>query len=73
MSTDFSGKLAIVTGASKLNGIGFATAYALAKAGADVWKITPYFATPHPDVISFPELVTDIEPNSEIDCHPLQL
>ncbi|KAL6862106.1 NAD(P)-binding protein [Trichoderma novae-zelandiae] len=36
MSTDFSGKLAIVTGASKLNGIGFATAYALAKAGADI-------------------------------------
>ncbi|PTB61857.1 NAD(P)-binding protein [Trichoderma citrinoviride] len=36
MSTDFSGKLAIVTGASKLNGIGYATAYALAKAGADI-------------------------------------
>lgn len=36
MSTDFKGKLAIVTGASKLNGIGFATAYALAKGGADV-------------------------------------
>lgn len=33
---DFKGKLAIVTGGSKQNGIGFATAYALAKAGADV-------------------------------------
>lgn len=32
----FAGKLAIITGASKQNGIGFATAYALAKAGADV-------------------------------------
>ncbi|KAJ5198270.1 uncharacterized protein N7498_007387 [Penicillium cinerascens] len=32
---DFKGKLAIVTGASKHNGIGFATAYALARAGAD--------------------------------------
>ncbi|RFU81469.1 short-chain dehydrogenase reductase sdr [Trichoderma arundinaceum] len=36
MSTDFKGKLAIVTGASKLNGIGYATAYALAKGGADL-------------------------------------
>ncbi|KAH8799773.1 hypothetical protein F5884DRAFT_825192 [Xylogone sp. PMI_703] len=32
----FAGKLAIITGASKLNGIGFATAYALAEAGADI-------------------------------------
>ncbi|KAL6786480.1 NAD(P)-binding protein [Trichoderma sp. SZMC 28012] len=36
MSTDFKGKLAIVTGASKLNGIGYATAYVLAKGGADI-------------------------------------
>ncbi|KAL6894960.1 NAD(P)-binding protein [Trichoderma evansii] len=36
MSSDFKGKLAIVTGASKLNGIGYATAYLLAKGGADV-------------------------------------
>ncbi|EHK20989.1 uncharacterized protein TRIVIDRAFT_223455 [Trichoderma virens Gv29-8] len=36
MSSDFKGKLAIVTGASKLNGIGFATAHALAKGGADI-------------------------------------
>ncbi|KAK5996240.1 Short chain dehydrogenase AgnL6 [Cladobotryum mycophilum] len=36
MSNDFAGKLAIVTGASKLNGIGYATAYGLAKAGADL-------------------------------------
>ncbi len=33
---EFAGKLAIVTGASKQNGIGYATAYALAKSGADV-------------------------------------
>ncbi|KAL7931574.1 hypothetical protein V8C35DRAFT_112321 [Trichoderma chlorosporum] len=32
----FSGKLAIVTGSSKQNGIGFAAAYALAKGGADI-------------------------------------
>ncbi|KAL7929536.1 hypothetical protein V8C35DRAFT_325104 [Trichoderma chlorosporum] len=36
MSNDFKGKLAIITGASKLNGIGFATADALAKNGADI-------------------------------------
>ncbi|CAI7652353.1 unnamed protein product [Penicillium crustosum] len=35
-SLEFTGKLAIVTGASKQNGIGFATAYALAKGGADI-------------------------------------
>ncbi len=40
MSTDFKGKLAIVTGASKLNGIGYATAYVLAKGGADVCIIS---------------------------------
>ncbi|KAJ5804890.1 hypothetical protein N7474_010777 [Penicillium riverlandense] len=33
---EFKGKLAIVTGGSKQNGIGFATAFALAKAGADI-------------------------------------
>ena len=36
MSTDFKGKLAIITGASKLNGIGYATAHILARGGADV-------------------------------------
>ncbi|KAL7905802.1 hypothetical protein GGI35DRAFT_459398 [Trichoderma velutinum] len=36
MSTDFKGKLAIITGASKLNGIGYATASILAKGGADI-------------------------------------
>lgn len=36
MSTDFKGKLAIITGASKLNGIGYATAQIFAKGGADV-------------------------------------
>lgn len=36
----FAGKLAIVTGASKQNGIGFATAYALAEGGADVCPLT---------------------------------
>ena len=37
MSTkEYAGKLAIVTGDSKENGIGFATGYELAKAGADV-------------------------------------
>jgi hypothetical protein len=36
MSNNFEGKLAIITGASKPNGIGYATAYALAQAGADV-------------------------------------
>ena len=36
MSYQFKDKLAIVTGASKLNGIGFATAYALVEGGADV-------------------------------------
>lgn len=35
MST-FQGKLAIVTGASKANGVGFATALALAQEGADI-------------------------------------
>ncbi|KAH8803436.1 hypothetical protein F5884DRAFT_712196 [Xylogone sp. PMI_703] len=34
--SDFQGKLAIITGASKLNGIGYATAYALASGGADL-------------------------------------
>lgn len=34
--SDFKGKLAIVTGASKLNGIGYATALIFAKGGADV-------------------------------------
>lgn len=34
--SDFKGKLAIVTGASKLNGIGYATALQFAKGGADV-------------------------------------
>lgn len=32
-SQDFKGKPAITTGGSKQNGIGFATAYAVAKAG----------------------------------------
>lgn len=36
MSTDFKGKLAIITGASKLNGIGYATAHIFAKGGADL-------------------------------------
>ncbi|TAQ91270.1 hypothetical protein B7494_g426 [Chlorociboria aeruginascens] len=36
MSNDFRGKLAIITGASKLNGIGFATAHGLAEGGADL-------------------------------------
>ncbi|KAM0471609.1 hypothetical protein ACHAPX_009266 [Trichoderma viride] len=34
--SDFKGKLAIVTGASKLNGIGYATAALFAKGGADI-------------------------------------
>lgn len=42
MSDDFHGKLAIITGASKLNGIGFATAHALAKRGADVRPLFRY-------------------------------
>jgi len=33
---EFAGKLAIVTGSAKQNGIGYATAVALAKAGADI-------------------------------------
>ncbi len=36
---EFTGKLAIVTGSSKQDGIGFATAYALAKLGADVSNV----------------------------------
>jgi 3-oxoacyl-[acyl-carrier protein] reductase len=36
MATTFKGKLAMITGAAKENGIGFATAYALAEQGADV-------------------------------------
>jgi len=36
---EFMGKLAIVTGSAKQNGIGYAIAVALAKAGADVCLI----------------------------------
>ncbi|CAK7200446.1 hypothetical protein SEUCBS139899_003141 [Sporothrix eucalyptigena] len=36
MSASFKGKLAIVTGAGKANGVGFATALTLAKQGADI-------------------------------------
>jgi NAD(P)-dependent dehydrogenase (short-subunit alcohol dehydrogenase family) len=36
MSKAFAGKLAVVTGASKANGVGYATAYALAEQGANV-------------------------------------
>jgi NAD(P)-dependent dehydrogenase (short-subunit alcohol dehydrogenase family) len=36
MSKTLQGKIAIVTGAAKSNGVGFATAYALAEQGANV-------------------------------------
>lgn len=42
-SLDFAGKLAVVTGSSKQNGIGFATVYALAKGGADVTSLAPRY------------------------------
>jgi len=48
------GKLAIVTGASKSNGIGFATAQVLAEQGADVsqfsWKPPPPIS---PDIYTY--------------------
>jgi NAD(P)-dependent dehydrogenase (short-subunit alcohol dehydrogenase family) len=40
MTSTFKGKLVVITGAAKENGIGFATAYALAEQGADVRVFT---------------------------------
>ena len=47
-SNSLKGKLAIVTGASKLNGVGFATAKALAEQGADV-RLPPPLCPPSTD------------------------
>ena len=44
---EFAGKLAIITGSAKQNGIGYAIAFALAEAGADVCPILLYGGQVH--------------------------